>query len=264
MNHDELWMDLHVPPQKKWWDKIVRMYILSFFSWWVLSWLYFGVLTIFFAKRDYILWPPNLLRCSFGKGRFTTCSTWSLPFLSAFAWQTVMTVIHRQGFPWPWHIMGHCQVSLDEVISSPAKFCHELKSHGYAIVQCNLLRRLFFVLGRSQCDGGSDFFCHFWWYLFLMKWRVFQSTKVTKSLSWKMSEADEVSSGWMLEPMWSVSIDYGFLMCPYRWSVSDSPNYLKNVSQNVVVLKYLFMERKHSETPLLALMASHPSMVLWM
>ena len=81
-----LWMDLHVPPQTndetkwwectEWWDKIVRMYILSFFSWWVL--------TIFFAKRDYILWPPNLLRCSFGKGRFTTCCTWSLPFLSAF------------------------------------------------------------------------------------------------------------------------------------------------------------------------------------
>ena len=51
-------------------------------------------------------------------------------------------------------------------------------------------------------------------------------------------------------------------MCPYRWSVSDSRNYLKNVSQNVVVLKYLFMERKHSETPLMALMASHPSMVI--
>ena len=30
----------------------------------------------------------------------------------------------------------------------------------------------------------------------------------------------------------------------------------------MVVLKYLFMERKHSETPLMALMASHPSMVI--
>ena len=245
-----------LPPQKNWWDKIVRMYILSFFSRWVLI--------IFFAKRDYILWPPNLLRCSFGKGRFTHVVPGAYHFCQRLPGRRSWRSYIGRGFPWPWHIMGHCQVSLDELISSPAKFCHELKSHGYAIVQCNLLRHDFFVLGRSQCDGGSDFFCHFWWYLFLMKWRVFQSTKVTKSLSWKMSEADEVSSGWMLEPMWSVSIDYGFLMCPYRWSVSDSPNCLKNVSQNVVVLKYLFMERKHSETPLMALMASHPSMVLWM
>ena len=88
MNHDELWMDLHVPPKKMMRQNSENVHFCHFFSWWVL--------TIFFAKRDYILWPPNLLRCSFGKGRFTTCFTWSLPFLSAFAWQTV---IHRQGFP---------------------------------------------------------------------------------------------------------------------------------------------------------------------
>ena len=109
-----------------------NVHILSFFL----------VLTIFSAKNDYILWPiPNLLRCLGKAGiRFTKCC--------AFAWQPA---IHRQGWVFPHGFRPPMayhwrQVSLDEVISSPAKFCHELKSHGYAIVQCNLLRRFIFFL----------------------------------------------------------------------------------------------------------------------
>ena len=125
-----------LPPKTM--TQMVRMYIYCHF---------FLVLTIFSAKNDYILWPiPNLLRC-LGKAciRFTKCCAFVQP------------AIHRQGRVSPHGFRPPMaynwrQVSLDEVISSPAKFCHELKSHGYAIVQCHLLRRDFYFVGNGECN----------------------------------------------------------------------------------------------------------------